>query len=117
MSNLVAGVVVKVGGADYTVPPFNLRVLREHEAALNHVADGPEPVLASIDRMLPALLQNLQRNYPDLTREQLEDGLDLSSYPALVAASYGRAGFVKKEGGDPSPVAPAEAASQSTGAT
>lgn len=117
---MIPGEKVNVGGTEYTVPPFNLRVLRQHEEALNHKPEGNPSIVNEMERMVPPLLENLQRNYPELTREALEDGLDVVNYGELVRASYGRAGFVKSggdAGADPSPKAPAEIPSPSTGAT
>jgi hypothetical protein len=87
---LLDGVTLRIGRRDYVVPPLNLRGVKRVQAlapALN--SEGPE----SIDAGIEVIQMAVSRNYPDITREQLEEDIDLGNLEGLVKAVVQIAGF------------------------
>lgn len=81
------GVVVRMGGRDYVVPPLTLAQLRKHEEDLRKVRDiTPFSPLAEVEPAIRVIHAAMTRNYPDLTQEALEEVLDLGNVmPAFLA--------------------------------
>lgn len=94
---LIDGVVINLGGEDYTIPPLNFgqikRLAKEIQDS-SKIVDGP----FSEDRLQAILiitLSALQRNYPDMTMEDLEEKLDVVNYVKVFQAIMGVSGFVQ----------------------
>lgn len=81
------GLVVRMGGRDYVVPPLTLAQLRKYEEDLRKVRDiTPFSPLAEVEPAIRVIHAAMTRNYPDLTQEALEDILDLGNVmPAFLA--------------------------------
>lgn len=81
------GVAVRMGGRDWVVPPLTLAQLRRCEEDLKKVRDiTPFSPMEEVEPAIRVIHAALTRNYPDLTREALEDILDLGNVgPAFLA--------------------------------
>lgn len=82
---MIPGIVVNLGGVDYTVPPLSLGSLETLQGQLESFKAGdvtPESVRVVIDATLAALL----RNYPDMTRAKVAEVLDLGNMLAVMQA-------------------------------
>lgn len=94
---LIDGALLRIGRRDYVVPPLNLRGVKRAQALMPLLTtDGPE----SVDAALEVIELAVRRNYPDVTREQLEDEVDLGNLNQLVSAVLALAGFVPKANGE-----------------
>lgn len=84
---MIAGKKLNLGGTEYVVPPFPMRILREHPEwlkAVRALEDIPTP--EQTEAIVGIIHSALHRNYPDLTFEQVEDMLDVpGSFMALAA--------------------------------
>lgn len=90
------GVAVTVGGRDFTVPPLCLRDVKRF---LPIIADlfGKTPI-EQMTVTSEVILAALQRNYPDLTMEELDVLLDPISIQAMMEAIMEASGLKKKAG-------------------
>lgn len=68
---------MKLGGADYIVPPLNLGALELYEERIEEFQRGTEG-LAGLSIVVDVTLAALKRNYPNITREMVASGIDLA---------------------------------------
>lgn len=90
--------VVLADGRTYLVPPFTLGQLAEHKGLVEHLRApflymGQDDHREKLERLVDALHVALARNYPDLTREQVLDLVDMRNALELIAAIQGANGF------------------------
>lgn len=110
---LIEGVKLNLGGRDFVAPPLNFKALRQLTpklailAAMNDV-----PTNEQTDVVLDVVLAALVRNYPELTRDELEDRLDLANLTRALEAIMGASGLERTTG-----EASASVEMDSTGAT
>lgn len=93
---MIPGIAMNLGGTDYTVPPLNLRLYFAHEKEVQTLQE-PAKVSPSdyVRAAIVVLLAVLQRNYPEMTQERLEDALDYPKLPQVIAAIFGQSGFTR----------------------
>ena len=91
------GTLVVLGGEEMIVPPLNFRSLRllgSHLESLSRVgADIPSP--DNVESIILILHAAIERNYPEYTREKLEDNLDLANMTEVIAAVMRVSGFAQ----------------------
>ena len=101
------GVAVYMDGREWIVPALSLRQFREHY--VNLFLDPkvtPENYHEFLIARIPVILAALQRNYPDVTEEQLLDMIDLRTFIMLMGAIQDRSGLRPAPPGEERPVAP-----------
>lgn len=106
MSNLVPieGVKVNIGDSTYIVPPLSFKALRLLKGKLRLLTDiGNIPEDEQLDAVLDVVLMALNRNYPMMTREDLEDIIDLANLRVLITAIMGVSGLEQTRGEAESP--------------
>jgi hypothetical protein len=82
-----AGVPVVVGGEEWIVPALSLRHFREFHKKLFDIGEiNSDNLPEKIGERLPIVALAVQRNYPDVTEDQLSDVLDLPTVLAVVRA-------------------------------
>lgn len=94
------GEVHRLGGQDYTVPPLNWRRIRELLPVLQKIKlgqPGLELTGEMLDDYLTVIFAALSRNYPAMTKDELEDILDLGNAPRLFLAVMGMSGLIQGE--------------------
>lgn len=79
------GVLVLLGGREYVLPPMTLATRRRDIATRAAIEQGYEEAQEQ-DLLVEVLHECLRRNYPQLTREQMEEG---ATFPELLEA-YGQ---------------------------
>lgn len=82
---MIPGIVLRLGDTDYTVPPLSLGSLESLQDRLATFNAG-EVTPASVAVVIDATLMALQRNYPDMTRPQVSELLDLGNMLAIMQA-------------------------------
>jgi hypothetical protein len=89
------GTPIYMAGKVWIVPGLSVRQFKQHFPILAKSTQVPEGagieevsrvLNASLDERLPVILAAMQRNYPDLKQEDLEDMLDASNVPAVMLA-------------------------------
>lgn len=100
---MVDGATIKLGEKEYVVPPLNFKALKKlqnHFGALAHISGGQLLTEEHIDSVLEVLLASLQRNYPEMTREFLEEHVDLANVEPLVMAVVNASGLRESSAGE-----------------
>ena len=88
---MIPGTTIALGGQDWLVPPLSLaqlqrflpRVQELSAAGQVGAAMGPEQLAVLLDIVTAAL----QRNYPEITSEQVANMLDLGNASTVLAAT------------------------------
>lgn len=90
------GVPVELGGQSFIVPPLSLGALETLGPSLAKFSAGQDQVKTSIDIVHAALV----RNYPQITRAEVADLVDMQTVGAVVDAVMGVSGVAKDEAGN-----------------
>lgn len=98
MADLIKGIDVTLGRDTYVVPPLNFRMLKDLAQQIAIVNKGGSFVSDSDTReaFIDVIHASVQRNYPDVTRDQIVDVLDVSNAQAAMLALLGVSGFERK---------------------
>jgi hypothetical protein len=104
-SEFLDGIAVRMGGREWIVPPLTLGQLRRLWPQVQRLGEvgaglGEDEITAMVDLVTAAL----QRNYPDLTPEQVADLLDLGNSGAVLNAVLTGSGL-RPTTGEAAPVA------------
>jgi len=103
------GVPVELGSKKLIMPPLNFRQLKELKpelAAINNLAkmEGLEIPDDAREALVKVVHAALSRNYPQLSPEEVEDGLDMYNMQTTMKAVAGVSGLERtteiKEGAD-----------------
>lgn len=85
---------MELGGKVWTIPPLNLAALEGLEARLQSFTGGLDA--ASISLVLDAAYLALRRNYPDLTRDEVAEFIDVANMEAVMEAVMDVSGLKRK---------------------
>jgi hypothetical protein len=97
------GVPVVLAGTEYLVPPLTIRALRRLEpqlALLAKAVQGSTPDAPQLDAVVAVVHAAMERNYPNLTKEDLEELLDLGNIPQVIMAVMTAAGLERRPPGE-----------------
>ena len=94
------GVTVTIGGENYIVPPLNFKQLRAFKPKLARLGKDQAGDLTEeqMDIMSEVIHAALTRNYPDLTRERIEEMLDLGNIGRIFKAAMNASGLEQQQG-------------------
>ncbi len=77
---MIDGVVVRMGGRDWLVPPLTLGQLRKLMPMVQNLTDmGASMDEPQIDALVKIVSEALRRNYPEVTPADVEELLDLGN--------------------------------------
>ena len=92
------GLPITIGGTEYIVPPLSFKQVKalqpEIEKLSKITAESATNSTEATEVMIKIIHSALQRNYPELTVEALEDMLDLGNVRTIIQAVMGISGFV-----------------------
>lgn len=106
---------VTLGDEQYRIPPLAFRSIQDlgdDIEGLKDIIGRPTPEQMGVVGRI--VLAAIQRNYPSMTMERLDDMLDIGNYQAVLGAVLSIGGFRRAEG--PPGEAPASTGSSSTSA-
>lgn len=88
---MISGVSVMMGGQEWTIPPLTLGQLRRLMPKVRQLSEiGAQIGETQIGVLVEIVAAALQRNYPDITTETVENLLDLGNAgPVLNAVLSG----------------------------
>lgn len=89
------GIPYDFGGRVLVIPPLSLGAMEKMQDRLTSVRDGrvdQEAIAATIETVHAAL----KRNYPDMTREEVADLIDLENMQAAMACAMDVGGLKRK---------------------
>jgi hypothetical protein len=91
----VKGIPLELGGVTRIVPPLSLGALEQLQDGLaNFTGDIREP--QQITTLIAAAHSALRRNYPDVTREDVADWIDLENALQVMEAVMDVSGLKRK---------------------
>ena len=91
---MIEGKTINIGGRDFTVPPLCLRDVKRFLPMMTELY-GKSP-MEQMTLTSEVILAALQRNYPDLTMDELDDLLDPISIHGVMDAILEASGLKKK---------------------
>ena len=93
------GIAVRLGDRDYIVPPLTFRQLRLLQPQLAIVGGSIGPVMGEerLGAIIAIAHQALQRNYPELDQDAVEELVDLGNAARLMQAIAGISGLSASE--------------------
>ena len=99
------GELLKVGDREFVVPPLNWRRIRKLLPILERMKDiaaggGLVITESMLDDSVTVIYEAVSRNYPEITRDELEDLVDLVNAPKVIMAVMGLSGLLQ---GEPAP--------------
>lgn len=107
----IPGIKLNLGGEEFIVPPLNLKALRVLQSKLEAFTGGTDA--ESIDTVIDAMHAALCRNYPNMTRDQVEEIIGLENMEEAMQAVMDISGLLRKKQEAEAMAAPGE---PSTGA-
>lgn len=90
----IKGIPLELGGETLIVPPINLGALEQMQEALASYTGGLDKV--SMATVLDAAHAALRRNYPDMTREDVADVIDVANMQQVMEAVMDVSGLRRK---------------------
>lgn len=87
------GVPVYMNGQNYYIPSLSTRDFRANYEAMTTPLPEGAGALESFDRFIPIILLAINRNYPDVSKEFLEEHLDLHTFRQAIAAVQNASGM------------------------
>lgn len=93
---LLSGVKVSLSGREFTLPPLTLGALKkigDKISILSEMSTVPTP--EQIDAMCQIILSSVNRNYPEVTQDELLELIDLGNLKSVFEAVLGASGIVR----------------------
>jgi hypothetical protein len=91
----VSGIPITLGdGKEYVIAPLTLGALEDHGDAINQMGDL---TAGSVKTAIDIAHSSLRRNYPDMTREQVRDLIDIANMDRVIEACMDVSGLKRKE--------------------
>jgi hypothetical protein len=95
---MIPGLIVAMGGRRWTVPPLTLGQLRRLMPKVRQLTEiGAQMGETQIGVLVEIVAAALQRNYPELTTETVENLLDLGNAGAVLNAVLTGSGLRPRE--------------------
>lgn len=100
---LIPGAPLPLGAKVYVCPAMNIKLMRMFKDQLKLVSEGmaaatSETADGKVQEYLGALVAvttaALVRNYPDITEEIVEEGIDLNNIKEVALAVMGASGYI-----------------------
>jgi hypothetical protein len=85
---MIPGVVIQMGGHDWQVPPLTLGNLKQLWPKIQKMkmTTDTSALMDQFDDVIELIEVALKRNYPDVTRDELLDLLDMGNLQAVITA-------------------------------
>jgi len=95
---MIPGVAVAMGGQDWLIPPLTLGQLRRLMPKVRQLTEiGASMGEAQVGVLVEIVAAALQRNYPDVTAEMVENLLDLGNAISVLNAVLTGSGLKERE--------------------
>jgi hypothetical protein len=98
------GVGVYMDGKEWVIPALSVRQFRQHYQTLLDSDITPENYPMKMAERISIVLAAMQRNYPEITEEQLLDMIDLRSFLTIWLAIQSASGLRPATPGESQPV-------------
>lgn len=91
---MIDGVPIRMNGQDYVVPPLSLKAIKRLQPTLDEIRQCAT-AFEALPKIAEVVHAALQRNYPEITIDQMDDLLDMGNAFAVLNAVQGVSGFVR----------------------
>lgn len=91
----IAGVAVMLNGQEYIIPPIALGALEQLQSRIG-AFDGNATDAAQVSTVIDCAHAALKRNYPEMTREQVADLIDIGNMMEVFEAVMDVSGLKRK---------------------
>lgn len=98
----IPGVKINLGGVELVLAPLGLRLVREFEARAKTTSENATAE-STHEFYIDVILASLNRNYPDLSREELEMLLDSHNEQQAFLAVFTQSGLERAKPGEIKP--------------
>jgi len=92
---MLDGQKLKLGETEYVVPPLNLKAMRRLLPAISKLKPVGLPSDEDISTIVEVVRSALVRNYPDITLETVEEGIDMGNLAAALGVVLGQSGLAQ----------------------
>lgn len=96
MTVRIKGVTVELNGTEYVIPPIALGALEQLQSRIG-AFDGNVQDAKQISTVIDCAYAAMLRNYPDMTREEVADLIDIGNMNEVFAAVMDVSGLKRKE--------------------
>ncbi|MDO5686760.1 MAG: hypothetical protein Q4G42_05180 [Neisseria sp.] len=96
MTVKIKGITLNLGGNDYIVPPIALGALEQLRERLQDF-DGNVQDIKQIGTVIDCAHAALKRNYPEMTRDDVADLIDVGSMIDVFEAIMDVSGLIRKQ--------------------
>jgi hypothetical protein len=92
---MIEGTSVRLSGRDLMIPPLTLGQVKRLTPLIEKIAvqgenlGGPE----ALDACVEVIHAAIKRNYPDMTKDEVEDLVDLRNVHEAISAVMGQSGL------------------------
>ena len=94
------GAWVRMSDKEYKVAPLNFRALRELAGSikvLQTIKEGEMPNAEQMETLVKIAHSAIHRNYPEITIDEVAEGLDFGNFSSVLSAVMGVAGLLGRE--------------------
>ena len=102
----IPGRALNMGGRELVLAPLTLDQVQEFEPTMTRLADSSKPLREMLADFLPVILASLQRNYPDITLEDVRALVDVGNFKEATEAIVDISGYKRVAPGETLPAAP-----------
>lgn len=96
MTVRIKGVTVELNGTHYVIPPITLGALEQLQERIG-AFDGNVQDTKQISTVIDCAHAAMKRNYPDMTRKEVADLIDIGNMNEVFAAVMDVSGLKRKE--------------------
>lgn len=96
MTVRIKGVTVELNGTEYVIPPIALGALEQLQSDIG-AFDGNVQDAKQISTVIDCAYAAMRRNYPDMTRGEVADLIDIGNMNEVFAAVMDVSGLKRKE--------------------
>lgn len=93
---MIPGALIKFGDTEYTVPPINIRISYLPEMDVICKPEGEVPFLDYVKAASTVLFALFHRNYPDVSRDQFDDMVDLPLLRPIMSGMLQVSGYAAR---------------------
>lgn len=95
---MIEGAKINIGGTDYIVPPLNLKAIKSFSKRFHLLGDlGNNLNPEMMDFVAEIIHTALIRNYPEITKEQVEEMVDLKTVGDVLECVFKSSGIERKK--------------------
>ena len=93
---MIEGVKISMGGNTYEVPALSFGQIKRLMPTIGQISTDAKGGMSDTQMVAMGDIVHaaLSRNYPDVTRDQVDDMLDLRNAPEVIKAVMGQSGLV-----------------------